>query len=324
MADSDSSSNISEQGHLHQALHYAVGTICRSIEENEAHDNNNSPNDKCDRPHMCKNAIEALTQLTYHYATRCLRTDLIAFSTHANRKTITHDDVKLVARKNPELLESLEIICDGEDRGSLLDRFGDETKKKVAWGQTNKRQKNDFDTMGLTQKRDYLIKQAESSSDESTTAPNKSNEENNENPSFKIQVESSSSSDDNSCNGRSALFRWKSGDTQVRKRVKRNSESDKNDEMGLKKTKNRSKRSNVFDDTTSDSDDRDSEREKQVIENLKRNHKSSDHNHKFGPKNAENGILKKDSKEVHRIVASQKANGLEDTSRSLETESRKL
>ena len=36
-----------------------------------------------------KDAIEALTQMTFHYATKCLAKDLVAFCKHANRKTIT-------------------------------------------------------------------------------------------------------------------------------------------------------------------------------------------------------------------------------------------
>lgn len=89
-------------GDLHNALHLAVGNICRREDTAAAQ-----------APQTSKDAIEALTQMTFHYATKCLAKDLVAFCKHANRKTITVDDVKLVARKNPRgLLESLEGFCD--------------------------------------------------------------------------------------------------------------------------------------------------------------------------------------------------------------------
>jgi len=101
-----SSSNRSgshDQTALRNALHFAVGNICREEEENGEEGT----------PRMSKEAINTLTQMTYHYATKCLATDLIAFSQHANRKTLTVDDVKLVARKNPRgLMHSLEGFCD--------------------------------------------------------------------------------------------------------------------------------------------------------------------------------------------------------------------
>ena len=56
---------------------------------------------------MTKSAIQTLTELTYLYATTSLANDLVAFSVHANRRTITPDDVLLVARRNEELLTKL-------------------------------------------------------------------------------------------------------------------------------------------------------------------------------------------------------------------------
>ena len=56
---------------------------------------------------MTRSAIQTLTELTYLYATMSLANDLVAFSVHANRRTITPDDVLLVARKNEELLTKL-------------------------------------------------------------------------------------------------------------------------------------------------------------------------------------------------------------------------
>lgn len=65
-------------GDLHNALHLAVGNICRREDTAAAQ-----------APQTSKDAIEALTQMTFHYATKCLAKDLVAFCKHANRKTIT-------------------------------------------------------------------------------------------------------------------------------------------------------------------------------------------------------------------------------------------
>lgn len=56
---------------------------------------------------MTKSAIQTLTELTYLYATTSLANDLVSFSVHANRRTVTPDDVLLVARKNEDLLTKL-------------------------------------------------------------------------------------------------------------------------------------------------------------------------------------------------------------------------
>eukprot|EP00979_Chaetoceros_neogracilis_P010246 scaffold2408_cov279-Chaetoceros_neogracile.AAC.42 len=93
---------------LQNALHMAVGTICR---QQDISTNDITPAGPT--PQTSNEAIECITQMTFHYATKCLAKDLVAFCKHANRKTITVDDVKLVARKNPRgLLDSLDGFCD--------------------------------------------------------------------------------------------------------------------------------------------------------------------------------------------------------------------
>lgn len=107
---SHSNSN-SEENSILKALHYAVGNICR--EEESAEQNQATAirigSSSSTTTVMSREAIEALTQMTYHYATTCLAQDLASFCRHGNRKTIKVDDVMLVARKNPGgfLLDSL-------------------------------------------------------------------------------------------------------------------------------------------------------------------------------------------------------------------------
>jgi histone H3/H4 len=83
----------SEEDELRAALQVAVAQICTSQEDGGAP--------------MTRSAIQTLTELTYLYATTSLANDLVAFSVHANRRTIVPDDVLLVARKNEELLTKL-------------------------------------------------------------------------------------------------------------------------------------------------------------------------------------------------------------------------
>ena len=94
---------------LRRAVQYAVMSICGKEEEVED-DDNNVIGMGCGST-MTAPAITALSELVYLYATTSLGRDLAAFSLHANRKTINVDDVKLVARKNPDILQKLEVFC---------------------------------------------------------------------------------------------------------------------------------------------------------------------------------------------------------------------
>lgn len=84
---------------LRCAMQHAIVEIC-GAEEEESGSSMTAP------------AIKALAELTFLYASTSLASDLDAFSTHANRKTITVDDVKLVVRKNPSVVRKLEDCCD--------------------------------------------------------------------------------------------------------------------------------------------------------------------------------------------------------------------
>lgn len=91
---------------VRSALHFAVGRVCHEEESGQG-------------AKMTSEAIAALTELTYQYATTSLALDLVSFSSHANRRTISVDDVKLVLRKDPDgLLANLEHFCESRGLGS--------------------------------------------------------------------------------------------------------------------------------------------------------------------------------------------------------------
>lgn len=85
---------------MRAALQVAIAHICTAETGN-------------DGAQLTKSAITTLTELTYLYATTSLANDLEAFSQHAGRRTITPEDVQLVARKNPDnLLAKLQDFTD--------------------------------------------------------------------------------------------------------------------------------------------------------------------------------------------------------------------
>ncbi len=183
LSDDEFTSNTPfEKQQLLKSLHYTVGKICQDVEHNHQEQETklnssvtspsrqeNSGRRNKDReeksPRMSKTAISCLTEMTFHYVSECLGPDLIAFSRHGNRKTITFDDVKLVARKNPggDLLESLESVRDNQQNQNknAASSTNHHNKNDMT---NNSRKRNDFDAMGLTQQRDRLLN--ESSDDE--------------------------------------------------------------------------------------------------------------------------------------------------------------
>ena len=88
-----------EKAMLTKALHHSVGKICRNEQQQIELEN--------EAALMSQSALSALTQMTYHYVTKCLASDLASFSSHAGRKTITSQDVILAARKRPQLMDRI-------------------------------------------------------------------------------------------------------------------------------------------------------------------------------------------------------------------------
>ena len=96
---------------LRQALHLAVGKICRAEDNAErttnACDDDDSVNSSSSSGNiptssfaMSNEAIVALADLTYHYTTSLLANDLVSFTKHAKRQIVKTDDVLLMARKD--------------------------------------------------------------------------------------------------------------------------------------------------------------------------------------------------------------------------------
>lgn len=98
MMDEPDSTRVTTNNDLRRSLQYAVMQICGKEEEESLSS-------------MTPQAVGALAELTFLYATTSLAKDLDCFSSHANRKSICPDDVKLVARKNPEIRDKLDDFC---------------------------------------------------------------------------------------------------------------------------------------------------------------------------------------------------------------------
>lgn len=94
---------------LRKAVQHVVAGICGKEEEESG----------CS---MSTQAIKALAEFTFLYATTSLAHDLDAFSSHANRKTINVEDVKLVVRKRPDLVSKLSEFFDGLSPNGKLNR----------------------------------------------------------------------------------------------------------------------------------------------------------------------------------------------------------
>jgi histone H3/H4 len=90
-------------------------------------------------PKMTTGAIAALTDLAFSFITENVAPDLEAFSKHANRRTITENDVLLAARKNPnglldrlkQVLEDKRADAQGEKRTRAIHH--DSGEKNTTW-----------------------------------------------------------------------------------------------------------------------------------------------------------------------------------------------
>jgi len=205
VSENQATSNNVETDNIRSALHYAVGEICLAEEEEEEEEDVT----------MTSEAIHALTELVYQYTTTSLANDLQCFSKHANRRrTITVDDVKLVARKDKRLHASLERFCEenfgnenslhhhptstGGRRGRgggnrTTTKAAPTTDRSKSIGKSNlatttttttksrysadKKESDCFDNLGLEQQRDQLLKEAMSSASSFGSASSSSSSE---------------------------------------------------------------------------------------------------------------------------------------------------
>lgn len=161
-------SNENEKEALMKALHHAAGKICRTEQQQSGGAENVTSQ-------MSQSALSALTQMTYHYVTKCLTPDLLNFSSHAGRKTITSDDVMLIARKRSDLSDALEKICDaGNSMQRDKDIFMNNLKSKKKKGQLENRRTSSLLDMSLTQQQNAIQRCVESSSDDEDFLPRNS------------------------------------------------------------------------------------------------------------------------------------------------------
>jgi len=131
------SEHASEERDLRAALQHAVAQIC--LEEEMLDDS----------AQMSTQAVAALSELVYQYATNCLFNDLLAFSRHANRRTITLEDVLLVARKDPQGLQAKLTAFDEKEKLSTNSRKDAKSTPKVS---SSKKKKKKDDNEPLTQR----------------------------------------------------------------------------------------------------------------------------------------------------------------------------
>ena len=173
---------------VRSALHLAVGKICREEDNAEKSSTTaeNSTNNNSPTFAMSKDAIVALTDLTYHYSTTLLSNDLVTFSKHAKRQTVKTDDVLLMARKDKKgmLSELKRIMSDNPDlyterskkKTKGLKSSAAVQKRKKAVNQINKRAsaattkskgKSKGSEKGGGKKKGGILSSSDDSSDES-------------------------------------------------------------------------------------------------------------------------------------------------------------
>ena len=118
-----SSSNQQDTKEAHEALHNAIGNMCNPNSNNPLSISLTATSQS--KPVISKKGMEALTQLTFEYS-QMLSRDLVAFSKHANRKTITLDDVKLCLRRNDNLLKQLNTHLQNQEEERMMEiRMGE-------------------------------------------------------------------------------------------------------------------------------------------------------------------------------------------------------
>lgn len=119
---------------LRASLQHAVAQICLEEEMTD------------DSAHMSTQAVAALSELIYQYATKSLSNDLLAFSRHANRRTITLEDVLLMARKDPQLQEKLQTFMEREKLSPPKGSTSSKKKKRRTMLLRNRKWHSEWET----------------------------------------------------------------------------------------------------------------------------------------------------------------------------------
>jgi histone H3/H4 len=100
---------MEEEHNIQRSLHYEIGNICRAHEQEEL---STSTAKDASTVTISREAIAALTELTYQFSITSFANDLSSFSAHGNRSIINGRDVKLALRKAPRRIrEQFDKLC---------------------------------------------------------------------------------------------------------------------------------------------------------------------------------------------------------------------
>ena len=114
------------QSNIQRSLQYEIGKLSRAFEEEELR--SHGLNDESSVT-ISREAIAALTELTYQFAITSFANDLSSFSAHGNRSIINGRDVKLALRKAPRRIrEQFDKVC-VENKVNCATTTGKEQKK---------------------------------------------------------------------------------------------------------------------------------------------------------------------------------------------------
>jgi histone H3/H4 len=114
------------RSNIQRSLQYEIGKLSRAFEEEELR--SHGLNDESSVT-ISREAIAALTELTYQFAITSFANDLSSFSAHGNRTIINGTDVKLALRKAPRRIrEQFDKVC-VENKVNCATTTGKEQKK---------------------------------------------------------------------------------------------------------------------------------------------------------------------------------------------------
>lgn len=227
-----SPSNQQDMKQTHEALHNAIGNMCNPNSNNPLSISLTAQSHSQKKPIISKKGMEALTQLTFEYS-QLLSRDLVAFSKHASRKTVTVEDVKLCLRKNDNMLKKLETHLQNQKDERMMEmRMGEGMQ---FMNQITNRNVNHSLNLDAVKYASDLDSSDDDDDDEIDFAVRKSSESD---TLFDMQVDSSSSSD--SSDEEEELTK-RSKEIKA-SRLKMNSKNDSDSDDGFKEKLEKSKK----------------------------------------------------------------------------------
>jgi len=85
---------------------------------------------------VSRQTIYGLSELTYRVA-ESLAGDIRAFAHHANRTTVSVEDIKLASRKNPEMMRKLADFSEGIKQSKTIKKRKSKAAKASEEGKFN-------------------------------------------------------------------------------------------------------------------------------------------------------------------------------------------